>query len=70
MAEYTPGYSAALAAAEHHATVRDQHYVNELAGQLATRHPGLLAPQLRIPLLRTQLALYTRLLAPETTHGH
>lgn len=59
MPEHTPGYAAALAAAEH------QQYVNNLAGQLAHRHPGLLTPQLRIPLLRTQLALYTRLLAPE-----
>lgn len=59
MPERTPGYTAALAAAEH------QQYVQDLAGQLTRRHPALLTPQLRIPLLRTQLALYTRLLAPE-----
>lgn len=59
MPERTPGYAAALGAAEH------QQYVNDLAGQLTHRHPGLLTPQLRIPLLRTQLALFTRLLAPE-----
>lgn len=58
MPEQTPGYSAALAAAEH------QQYVNQLAGQLAHRHPALLTPQLRIPLLRTQLTLLIHHLAP------
>lgn len=62
MPEHTSGYVAAPAATEH------QQYVNDLAGQLAHRHPGLLTPQLRIPLLRTQLALFTRLLAPEKPH--
>ncbi|MCL8016922.1 hypothetical protein [Streptomyces sp. AS02] len=61
MPEHTPGYVAALGAAEH------QQYINDLAGQLARRHPALLTPQLRIPLLRTQLALYTRLLATAVT---
>lgn len=64
MPERTPGYAAALAAAEH------QQYVDNLAGQLAQRHPGLIGPQLRLPLLRTQLALYTLLLNPEQPHGH
>ena len=64
MPEHTPGYAASLAAAEH------EQYVQTLADQLAHRHPALITPQLRIPLLRTQLALLTRLLAPETTHGH
>lgn len=59
MPETTPGYVAALAAAEH------QQYVNDLANQLARRHPSLLTPQLRLPLLRTQLALLTRLINPE-----
>lgn len=68
MPEHTPGYAAALGAAEHHGAVRDQQqYVQELAGQLADRHPDLLTPQLRIPLLRTQLALLIHHLAPETT---
>ncbi|MFD9443469.1 hypothetical protein [Streptomyces sp. NPDC060001] len=58
MAEHTPGYAGALAAAEH------EQYVQDLADQLAHRHPALITPQLRIPLLRTQLALYTRLLDP------
>lgn len=63
MPEHTPGYAAALAAAEHHAAAHDQ-YVQELAGQLTDRHPGLLTPQLRIPLLRAQLALLTHALTP------
>lgn len=37
MAEHTPGYAAALSAAEHHATVlaqREQDYITQLANQL------------------------------------
>jgi hypothetical protein len=46
MAETTPGYAAALAAAEHHATIRSLHnpaYVAELAAALEQ------ASQFRIP---------------------
>lgn len=65
MPEHTPGYAAALAAAEHHTTIQEQQYTAALANQLAERHPGLLAPRIRIPLLRTQLALLIHVLNQE-----
>ena len=65
MPEHTPGYAAALAAAEHHTTIQDQRYTTALADQLAERHPSLLAPRLRIPLLRTHLALLIQARTPE-----
>lgn len=55
MAEHTPGYDAALAAAEHHG------YINNLATQLGDRHASLLATaEDDIALLRARIAIVTR----------
>jgi hypothetical protein len=62
MPEHTPGYSAALAAAEHHATtqnLRDTAYTTHLADQLYQRYPDLLTAETDLAILRARLAVVT-----------
>ncbi|KPI31396.1 hypothetical protein OV320_2612 [Actinobacteria bacterium OV320] len=62
MPETTPGYSAALGAAEHHATtqnLRDQAYTTQLARQLYQRYPDLLTAETDLAILRARLAIVT-----------